>query len=266
MSIWFSRDKKSTTTSSVKNDDFVSLASHELRTPLSIIKWYTEILLDGDAGSLTEDQRKYLTVIETNNQRAIDLIRSLLNVSRLDLGTFSISPEDVSLNDLLEESITVLAHEREKKEIEITKEYGDIPHLLADKNLCLVFIKNILSNAIAFSLPSGKVTLRTAVAKCGEVIEGQEIQKDSILITCIDHGIGIPDEDRPSIFSKMFRASNVQDIHGDGSGLGLYITKSIVKYSGGKIWFESDVSSGSQFFVALPLTGMVAKKGTTTLD
>ena len=100
---WLFGKKKHVRRVAKKGDDFVSLASHELRSPLSIIKWYTEILLDGDAGPLTEDQQKYLRLIESSNQRAIDLVRSLLNVSRLDLGTFSVSPVEVSILVLVQE-------------------------------------------------------------------------------------------------------------------------------------------------------------------
>src|SRR3954466_1820549 len=97
---WFNRKKE--VTNEEGTVDFVSLSSHELRTPLSVIKWYTEMLLDEDAGPLTEEQRKYLKTIESSNQKAIDLVRSLLNVSRLDLGTFCIVPANVQLKDVTE--------------------------------------------------------------------------------------------------------------------------------------------------------------------
>ena len=121
------------------DDNFVSLSSHQLRSPLSIIKWYTEILLDEDAGPLTDDQKKYLTVIESSNQRAIDLVRSLLNVSRLDLGTFRIVPEPVSLVDIIGEAVSSLEKETHAKKITIIHSHGDdIPTFNADKHICLL--------------------------------------------------------------------------------------------------------------------------------
>ena len=112
MITWF-KDKKKIRVplSPKKKDDFTSISSHELRTPLSIIKWYTEMLLDEDAGPLTEEQRKYLLTIESSNQRAIDLVRSLLNVSRLELGTFSITPTEVLVTESVEELLAGLSKE-----------------------------------------------------------------------------------------------------------------------------------------------------------
>ncbi len=266
MITWFSHKNKETNTSTKKSDDFVSLASHELRSPLSIIKWYTEILLDEDAGPLTEDQRKYLSVIESSNQRAIDLVRSLLNVSRLDLGTFRILPEEVLFKSIVDEAVGLLAKEREEKHVEIIQEIKDVPKIQADKHLLLMVIKNLLSNAIAFSDESGRVTIEVSVVKQGEMVGVHTVEEESILITISDQGIGIPEKDVASIFSKMFRASNVGDSHGEGSGLGLYITKSILEHVQGQVWFTSEVGKGSQFFVTLPVQGMQAKEGRTTLD
>ncbi len=266
MITWFSHKNKETNTSTKKSDDFVSLASHELRSPLSIIKWYTEILLDEDAGPLTEDQRKYLSVIESSNQRAIDLVRSLLNVSRLDLGTFRIVPEEILLDSIIDEAVQLLAQEAENKSIHLVKETGDIPSMQIDKHLMLIVIKNLLSNAIAFSNQPSTVTVRTSLLAEGVLVGKYTAEEESILITVIDQGIGIPEKDISSIFSKMFRASNVQDINGTGPGLGLYIAKSIIDHVGGKIWFTSEVGVGSQFFVTIPKRGMAAKEGRTTLD
>jgi signal transduction histidine kinase len=266
MLTWFFGKKSTAPSSEKRKDDFVSLSSHELRAPLSIIKWYTEILLDGDAGPLTDDQRKYLTVIETSNQRAIDLVRSLLNVSRLDLGTFSISPSDISLNDAMTEAVSLLTKESEKKHITILQEKGDIPELQADKHLCVTFTKHLLLNAIVFSPDNGTVELATSRVSAGTNVGGELVTENSIIITVKDNGCGIPEKDGNKIFTKMFKGSNVQETENTGSGLGLYIVKSIIEQTGGKIWFISQVGVGSTFFVALPLKGMKKKEGRTTLD
>lgn len=268
MLTWFSGKKKSTSSALSKGkDDFVSLSSHELRSPLSIIKWYTEILLDGDAGILTEDQRKYLTLIELSNQRAIDLVRSLLNVSRLDLGTFSVSPEEVSLVALLSEATTSLQSEISKKKIQVIVDNEDkIKNIQADKHLCLIVLKNLLSNAVFFSKEEGEVHVSLEFAAKKLEIAEMRIPEDSILLRVTDNGIGIPEADQSKISSKMFRASNVKDSDGTGSGLGLYITKSIIEYVGGKFWFTSQEGKCSTFYVTFPTRGMDKKEGKTTLD
>lgn len=247
-------------------DDFVSLSSHELRAPLSIIKWYTEILLDGDAGPLTEDQRKYLTVIETSNQRAIDLVRSLLNVSRLDLGTFSISPEEVSLNVVVTEAVALLAKDAARKNIEIVQEQGDIPKVQVDKHLCITCIKHLLLNAVVFSKQDSKVIVRTSRVLPKEIIGEEVVEEESILISVTDNGCGVPKQDGNKIFTKMFKGSNVQNTDNTGSGLGLYIVKSTIEQTGGKIWFTSTEGIGSTFYISLPVKGMRKKEGRTTLD
>jgi signal transduction histidine kinase len=263
---WFFGKKSTAPSSEKRKDDFVSLSSHELRAPLSIIKWYTEILLDGDAGPLTEDQRKYLTVIETSNQRAIDLVRSLLNVSRLDLDTFSISPEEVSLNVVVEEAVSLLSKEVNKKSITILQEKGDIPTIQADKHLCITFVKHLLLNAIIFSPQAGTIVVTTSRVSAGEIVGREMVTENSIIIAIKDNGCGIPEKDGNKIFTKMFKGSNVQETENTGSGLGLYIVKSIIERTGGKIWFSSKEGVGSTFFVSLPVKGMKKKEGRTTLD
>lgn len=259
--------KKTAPSTEKGKDDFVSLSSHELRSPLSIIKWYTEMLLDGDAGPLTEDQRKYLTVIESSNQRAIDLVRSLLNVSRLDLGTFSISPEDVSVPETVTEVIALFAKEIERKKLRIIRQDEDsLSHLQADKHLLTVILKNVISNAISFSKEGGEVVITVAHVEAHTIIDEEKIDAESVVVTVKDQGIGIPQQDLSRIFSKMFKASNVNDVESTGSGLGLYITKSILDYIEGKIWFTSKEAAGTTFYVTLPMSGMKEKKGRTTID
>lgn len=266
MIAWLLGKKKPTAVSSRK-DDFVSLSSHELRSPLSIIKWYTEILLDGDAGPLTEEQRKYLTVIESSNQRAIDLVRSLLNVSRLDLGTFSISPEKCSVSLLVGEAVLSLDKNAKNKNVAIIrKEDLDIPEIMLDKHIVLFVLKHLLSNAVAFSQEGKEVMIETSLLQRKSVVTGETIDDESVLIAITDQGIGIPVDDQKKIFSKMFRASNVKDSDGTGSGLGLYLTKAIVDIFGGKLWFTSSPGKGSTFYVTLPTKGMKKKEGKTTLD
>lgn len=267
MITWFSRKEKQVLQNEKKEgDDFVSLSSHQLRSPLSIIKWYTEILLDGDAGPLTEDQRKYLTIIESSNQRAIDLVRSLLNVSRLNLGTFSVSPVEMSVLEAVDEAINFFKKDAARKEVTIKEEKGVDKKIQADRHLCLMVIKTLLSNAIAFSKQGSSVTVTTALVPSNEKVGEVMISKESILVSIADSGIGIPDEDKGKIFSKLFRASNVKDSEGSDSGLGLYVVKTIVDYVGGQIWFTSVVNVGTTFYVIFPTEGMKKKEGTTTLD
>ncbi len=268
MIAWFS-SKKKFQAPSIRKDDFVAISSHELRSPLSIIKWYTEILLDEDAGPLNEEQKKYLTVIENSNQRAIDLIRSLLNVSRLDLDTFSISPEELSILDFVTSTIVSVKDEAAKKQIEILEEkYGDIPKMMLDKHLCNFVLKQPLTNAIAFSSLGSKITITTFCANKRSTVGGVVIQNDSVIVSVKDTGLGIPVKDQSQIFGRMFRGSNAEDAPGSDSGLGLHIAKTVMNLSqvDGNIWFESELGKGTTFYMAFPVKGMKKKEGRTVLE
>ena len=268
MIAWFS-SKKKTEAHESRKDDFVALSSHELRSPLSIIKWYTEILLDEDAGPLTEEQKKYLTVIENSNQRAIDLIRSLLNVSRLDLDTFSISPEELSIPDMVSSMVATFQSEALKKKIVIIEEKEErLQNILADKHLTTLVLKQPLTNAIAFSKIDSIIKVSIFCVSSGGTVGGMIVPLESIVVSVEDSGIGIPEADQSKIFTKMFRGSNVEDTTGSDSGLGLYIAKTVMNLPQvrGDMWFTSTVGQGTTFYIAFPTKGMKKKEGRTVLE
>lgn len=234
--------------------EFVSLASHQLRTPLSAIKWFSEMLLAGDVGELTKKQKDYLTEVYEGNQRMIDLVNSLLNVSRIELGTFAVEPEPTKLTDITESILKEEFFSIRKKKLKVTVDYDpQLPIMNVDPKLTRIIFQNLLSNAIKYTPEKGKVKL--TITK----------RKEDILIKVADTGCGIPQKDQRKIFSKMFRADNVKEQDTTGSGLGLYIVKAIIEISEGKIWFKSKENKGTTFYVALPLAGMTKKEGTRAL-
>lgn len=252
-------------------EEFLSLVSHELRTPLSIIKWYTEILLDEDCGQLNDEQKKYLKTIQTSNTRAIGLIRSILNVSRLNLGTFSITPVEVDLKAIVKQALTDLAILHESKHLNIHESYqgavpGMVGTLLADKQVCLVLVRTLIENAITFSHEQGSIDIAVSEKSQGEVLGKQTLSSDSFVVMVKDSGIGIPEGEQSQVFGRFFRATNTQEADSSGSGLGLFTVKSILDTVGGEIWFESVRGEGSSFFIALPKSGMAQKSGKVSFD
>lgn len=238
-----------------EEDDFISLASHELRTPLSVVKWYTEIILDGDAGPVTEDQKRFLKQIEMSNQRAIDLVRSLLNYSRLSANSFSISPEKVNLQDVVEHVVQSLEHVREEKHLTcLFTHRGNFSSVYVDKNIASLVLRTLLVNAYTY----------TEKEKGVEIVltRGREYVECSVQ----DSGLGIPEKEHSKVFSKMFRASNIKDDSMRGSGLGLYVVKEVLEKIGGKVTFTSKEGEGSTFTAHFPLHGIKKKKGRTSLD
>lgn len=234
--------------------EFVSIASHQLRTPLTAVKWYAEMLLDKENGKLSKKQANYLNEIYAGNQRMISLVSALLNVSRIDLGTFAIEPEPTDIVKLADDVLNEMIPGITKKELEITRDYGSsIPKINVDAKLTRIVIQNLLSNAVKYTPSKGKITVSVFA------------DKKNILIKVKDTGYGIPKDAQKKIFTKLFRADNVKIKEPEGTGLGLYIIKAIVDQSGGKIWFESTEGEGTTFYVSMPLTGMPKKIGAKEL-
>ncbi len=229
--------------------EFVSLASHQLRTPLSAVNWYAEMLLAGDAGELNEKQKKYLDEVYRSNQRMVELVNALLDVSSLELGTFAVEPESV---DVVKLAQGVVAEERpqiDTKKISFTFSCKDpVLRMRADPKHVRMVMQNILSNAVKYTPEGGKITFSISPA-----------DNENVLLKISDTGYGIPKSQQCKIFTKLFRADNVRDKDTDGTGLGLYIVKSIVENSSGKVWFKSPGEVGSKgtvFYVTLPLDGI----------
>jgi PAS domain S-box-containing protein len=223
--------------------EFVSLASHQLRTPLSTVSWYTEMLLGGKIGELNEKQTKYLNEVYQGNQRMIDLVNALLDVSRLELGTFPIEPKQINIIKLIKSVIHEQGPQINSKKIAFSFLPEKVPIINADPKLVRMIVQNILSNSIKYTQAEGQVSISIS-----------SVDKKNVLFKVSDNGYGIPRNQQDKIFTKLFRADNVREKDTDGTGLGLYIVKSVVENSGGKIWFESTKEElGTRFFVTLPI-------------
>ncbi len=242
--------------------EFVSLASHQLRTPLSTINWYSEMLLSGDAGKLNRQQREYVEQSYKGSQRMVELVNSLLNVSRLELGTFAIDPEPLNPVELMKGLLKDLQPRIRERRLAVQAEFEKKPfQMQADRKLLNMIFDNFMTNAIKYTDPEGSIKIVLRRMKAGRAVDGRKIRQDSLLFSVADTGYGIPKPQVRLVFQKLFRADNVKQRDTQGTGLGLYITKSIVDHSGGEIWFKSSLGKGSTFFVLLPFDGMRSRKG-----
>ena len=234
-------------------NEFVSLASHQLRTPLSAINWYGEMLLSGDAGKLNKSQHEYVGEIFDGSQRMVELVNALLDVSRLEVGKLHNEPAPNDAKELTESLEKELAVSIQTKNLRITKDLATLPAVVADpKQLRMVF-QNLMSNAVKYTPAKGSVDITLKRADKKTVSSFKLPATESYwLFSVADSGYGIPKEDQPRIFSKMFRADNVRKMDVEGTGLGLYIVKEVVEKMGGKVWFESMESVGTTFYVVLP--------------
>jgi signal transduction histidine kinase len=217
-------------------DEFISMASHQLRTPLTSVKGYMSMVLEGDAGKITKQQRKLLNQAFVSSQRMVYLIADLLNVSRLKTGKFVIESTPTNLAGVIEGEIDQLRETAKSKKIEIEyKKPKDFPTLALDETKIRQVIMNFADNAIYYTPSGGKVKV--------ELIE----DKSHVYFRVVDNGLGVPKADIPHLFTKFYRASNARKARPDGTGLGLFMAKKVIDNQGGNILFESVENKGSTF-------------------
>lgn len=225
--------------------EFVSLASHQLKTPLTSIRWLSEALTGGMVGPLSPDQVDYVNKIHESNQRMLGMVNDLLNVSRIEMETLGLHIEDVDVHELAQSVLDEQHNAADMKHIAITlAAVGELPHIQADKGLARMILQNLISNAIKYTPANGSVDVELSIA---------EAKREVLFVRVTDTGIGIPKAEQAHMFEKLRRASNAQAIEPDGTGLGLYVVKTVIDRIGGGITFESTEGKGTTFYVSLPL-------------
>lgn len=230
--------------------DFISIVSHQLRTPLSAMKWFLEILLDGDVGPLKKGQKEVVNEIQESNKSMINFVNQMLNVSRIESHHLAINAEEIKLcetiGELLKEIKPFFALKKQKLAYSCIANKNFI--INTDRNLLRNVLSSVLLNASRYTPQKGKIELEVSI-----------YNKDFVLFKVKDNGIGIPENEKAKIFRKFSRASNAIRYEANGTGLGLYIVKSIINMVCGKIWFESEESKGTTFYFTLPIKNMVCE-------
>lgn len=226
----------------IKNE-FISLASHQLRTPLSSVNWITRSLLSKKGTKeLNKEQSKHIQEIYSRIQGMIQLVNDLLNVSRVELGAFTNESTQTDLRIIIDDVLNEVKHLADNKKIKITKRFTkNIPLINIDSKMLRIAIQNLMTNAVKYTPENGEVSISLMV------------EEDKALIKISDNGYGIPENQQSKIFGKLFRADNIVSDDTGGTGLGLYLTKTIVERLGGKIWFESEENVRTTFFFTIPL-------------
>ncbi len=234
--------------STIKNieqmkNDFVSIASHELRTPLGVINGYLNLFLNGQLGTITQDQRTFIERIFHSSTDMSTLVEDLLNISRIEAGRLEVSVQSFDLDKLIQEVIGHLEPRYQAKSIRIRyKASPELIRLRADRNKLERALTNIIDNAIKYTYDGGTITIAT------------QIKNDTVAVTIKDSGVGIKPEHIGHIFEKFYRENNPLSIKEGGSGLGLYISRKLVELHGGTITAASQPPHGSTFTLTLPFT------------
>ncbi|HEY4518310.1 MAG TPA: ATP-binding protein [Candidatus Paceibacterota bacterium] len=221
--------------------EFVALASHQLRTPLSISGWYLEKLRASRQFPEGTSESKHLATLYKANRRMTDLVDSLLTTSRIEMGTLVLAPVYTDCIDIIDSAHLERLPEITRKNLKVKKEYeSPEAQALVDPQAFSIVWDNLFSNACKYTPEGGLVNIRVSESD------------SSVEFEIADSGYGIPKGAHKKLFTKFFRADNVVDKDTDGTGLGLYIVKSIVDKSHGKISFESEEGKGTTFHLTLP--------------
>jgi len=217
-------------------DDFISMASHQLRTPLTSVKGYVSMVLEGDVGKISDQQRKLLDQSFLSAQRMVYLIADLLNVSRLKTGKFVIESKPTNLAEVVEGELAQLKETAAARKLTMTYDKPkDFPMLDLDETKIRQVIMNFADNAIYYTPSGGRIEVK--LKDKGESVE----------FTVKDNGIGVPKSEQHNLFNKFYRAGNARKARPDGTGLGLYMAKKVVVAQGGEIIFKTEEGKGSTF-------------------
>jgi signal transduction histidine kinase len=222
-------------------DDFVATVSHELRTPLTSMMGFLEMIREGEAGELTDEQKRFLAIVYRSSERLQRLVGDLLFVARLDANGLQLRFGPVDLEEVVREAVEATGALARSRELDLQLALTPLPIITGDKERLSQLIGNLISNALKFTQPGGNITVRSFVDGPHAVVEVE------------DDGIGIPAAEQDRVFQRFFRSTTATDQAIPGTGLGLVISRAIAEAHGGTIDLRSDAGAGACFRVELPL-------------
>jgi two-component system, NarL family, sensor histidine kinase BarA len=242
--------------------NFLATVSHELRTPLTSVIGYSEMLLEGLAGPLNEEQREYVHTIMEKGDALLQIISGILDVSRMESGTLRLAREAVDLRDVIGTAISALqpAFKRKRLALRPPAREGESPRVVGDRDKIRQVLMNLLGNAIKFTPEGGHIEV---VVEIGLLVREEEFQRfasgesgeharHGVRLRVRDDGIGIAKEKQARIFEPFFQVDSSSTREYGGTGLGLTLVKNLVEAQGGHVWVESELGRGSLFTVTLP--------------
>ena len=247
--------KRTTERNNAGRDLFLANVSHELRTPLNAIIGFAEMLASEElAPRDAAKQREYATIIHHSGQHLLAVVNSILDASKIESGSFDIVPESFDIGSLIHLCCDMVGLKAEQAGIRLERDVvPSLQDVVGDKRACKQIVLNLLSNALKFTLPDGKVTV------------GARPEGTSVLLYVADTGIGIGPRDLPRLGDPFFQARGSYDRPYDGTGLGLSVVRGLVGLHGGTISIESGQGQGTRVTVRLPLDCRRGVQGPTSV-
>jgi two-component system sensor histidine kinase BarA len=222
--------------------NFLATMSHELRTPLTSVIGYSEMMLEGLGGPLTAEQREYLGIIMEKGENLLQLITSILDISKIEAGRVRLVLSEVDAAQVMRDSVATILPLARKKGLKVSCETGNLPRFHADRDKVRQCLVNLCSNAVKFTPAGGSI-----------VVTAEKLPDERIAMRVTDTGIGIPEEHVNRVFEVFYQVDGSSTREYGGAGLGLAIVKNFVEAHGGEVSVTSTPGSGSTFSVVLPI-------------
>ncbi len=222
-------------------DKFFSIIAHDLKNPFNSLLGFSDLLKSDFDSMEKEEMRSFINIIHDSSKHGFNLLENLLQWSRTNTGSIEYFPKKINVGELITSCISLYQNNADKKQIQI---YNDVPDdliLYGDKEMLSTVFRNLISNAIKFTLKGGKVKIKMVK------------NSKRVVISVIDTGVGIPEEKIPSLFKIDVQHSTLGTGNEKGTGLGLILCKEFVEKHGGQIKVESEWKNGSEFKVILPV-------------
>jgi cell cycle sensor histidine kinase DivJ len=231
---------------------FLATIGHELRTPLNAVVGFSEMMTSGIGGELSETHREYAGLIHQSGKHLLEVVRMLLDMSRLEAGKFELQAEPFAVQDIIEPCFGMVEAMAQSRNVRLVADIGrQLPMLVADERACRQILLNLLSNAIKFSNPGGVVTVTL------------KRQGTSLNLSVIDRGIGMAPESLERIGEAFFQEHSGLARSYEGTGLGLSIVKGLVDLHQGTLRAMSEIGAGTTVTVLLPINGPAIKSEDT---
>jgi signal transduction histidine kinase len=235
----------------IAKSQFVSSAAHELKNPLTSIKGYSDLVIGGAVGPVTEGQTRFLTTIRSNAERMSTLVSDLQDISRIEAGQLRLQYSVVAISEIIDEVVRTLRKQIDEKEQDLRLDFSaGLSPVWCDNTRLIQILTNLISNASKYTPRCGSICIQAEQSAnfwdpggAGQVVH----------FSVQDSGIGISPEDQKKIFQQFFRSEDPKVREVTGTGLGLSITKNLVEMQGGKIWFTSLPDHGTAFHFTIPV-------------